>query len=392
MRGPVAALAALLAIGVAAPAFADRHDGVTDTSDDSDDADTIGSGSNRAEAPAPTASEHPHHRLGYATGTQASADKIDDARHSALDDDYQRELPRPGYAGLGDNDFTFPTSASYPHGRPFGSHDPADDRFPANGQGSGGGHVGPAHAGSGSGATPPVTAGSNGSGGSADPAHSRTAAPQDDRFGGRHRAAGGNLPDDRDDRPEDRDHPHRYRYEGDDERDSGSSFMNWIMWGLLIVGGLLILFWIANELLKTDAEAELAPTERGPDTTAIVDAVIQRPLGDADEFAHHGDYAEAIHTLLLRTLQELARSAAVRIAPANTSREILARVPLLADARDALAGLITTVELTHFGDEPANAADYERCVRQFQVFAAAFRGSLAAGRNAGGGTSRAVPA
>jgi hypothetical protein len=75
----------------------------------------------------------------------------------------------------------------------------------------------------------------------------------------------------------------------------------------------------------------------------------------------------------LRTLQELAHNAAVRVAPANTSREILARVPLLADARSALAGLITAVEITHFGDEPANADDYERCRRQFHVFAAAFR-------------------
>jgi hypothetical protein len=56
-----------------------------------------------------------------------------------------------------------------------------------------------------------------------------------------------------------------------------------------------------------------------------------------------------------------------------TSREILARVPLLADARSALADLITAVEITHFGDELANADDYERCRQQFHLFAQAFR-------------------
>jgi len=41
--------------------------------------------------------------------------------------------------------------------------------------------------------------------------------------------------------------------------------------------------------------------------------------------------------------------------------------------------LITAVEITHFGAEPADQGDYARCREQFQVFAAAFRG---AGRTA----------
>ena len=63
----------------------------------------------------------------------------------------------------------------------------------------------------------------------------------------------------------------------------------------------------------------------------------------------------------------------MRVAPANTSREILARVPLLGDARTALAGLITAVEVTHFGDAEPSADDYGRCRQQFNIFATAFR-------------------
>ena len=163
------------------------------------------------------------------------------------------------------------------------------------------------------------------------------------------------------------------------ERDGGGSpLVTTMMWGLIIVVAVLIGFWLVSELSRYGGDAELEPEagNRGP-SEAVRAAVIERPLGDADELARRGEFAEAIHTLLLRTLQELARSAAVRVAPATTSREILARVPLLADARDALAGLITAVEITHFGDEPANAADYERCRQQFHVFAAAFRGVVA---------------
>src|SRR5262245_41143842 len=152
-----------------------------------------------------------------------------------------------------------------------------------------------------------------------------------------------------------------------------SGFMQMVLWGMLIVLVILAAVWVGSELTKYGGDAEVPPGESQVRMQAAVEAILEKPLGDADELARRGEYAEAIHTLLLRTLQELVRSAAVRVAPATTSREILARVPLLADARTALAGLITAVEITHFGDEPANADDYERCRNQFHVFATAFR-------------------
>lgn len=158
--------------------------------------------------------------------------------------------------------------------------------------------------------------------------------------------------------------------------EGGSSLVTFLMWGLVIVIAVLIASWLASELARYGGDPELEPeAETRERMQAQRAAIIDRPLGDADELARRGEFAEAIHTLLLRTLQELARSAAVRVGPATTSREILARVPLLADARTALAGLITAVEITHFGAEPANAADYERCRGQFHVFASAFRGA-----------------
>jgi len=160
-----------------------------------------------------------------------------------------------------------------------------------------------------------------------------------------------------------------------EEGGAASSLMSFLMWGMVIVIGVLLASWVASELSRYGGDAELPPPEEPAGRMhAAAAAIIDRPLGDADELARHGLFAEAIHTLLLRTLQELVRRAAVRVAPATTSREILARVPLSADARSALAGLITAVEITHFGDAPANAADYERCRQQFAVFAQAFRG------------------
>jgi Domain of unknown function (DUF4129) len=164
-----------------------------------------------------------------------------------------------------------------------------------------------------------------------------------------------------------------------DEQGALASLMQIVMWGMVIVLGVLGVAWLVNELARRGDDAALPPEDDpGARMRAAAAAIIDRPLGDADELARCGEFAEAIHTLLLRTLQELVRSAAVRVDPATTSREILARVPLLADARSALAGLITAVEVTHFGDEPANADDYERCRRQFHVFAEALRGGAGA--------------
>lgn len=179
------------------------------------------------------------------------------------------------------------------------------------------------------------------------------------------RRAGGELAD--------REHRARIDVRMHDEPSPMSAVMTVVMWGMIIVISVLGGFWLASELSKYGGDAALPADVPDARAAAIADAIIERPLEDAEELARRGLFAEAIHTLLLRTLQELARSAAVRVAPATTSREILARVPLLADARSALAGLITAVEITHFGDEPASADDYERCRRQFHVFAAAFR-------------------
>jgi hypothetical protein len=180
--------------------------------------------------------------------------------------------------------------------------------------------------------------------------------------------------------PRERQREIRYVDTRDLEREqptAGSTLLSYILWGGIIFAVALLLFWMAMELLKYggDDAAIAAGDVASPAAPDL--SVIERPLGDAEELARRGEYREAIHTLLLRTLQELARTASVRVAPAMTSREILGRVPLLADARDALAGLITAVEVTHFGGDEASEADYIRCRAQFQVFAAAFRGQRA---------------
>jgi len=158
-------------------------------------------------------------------------------------------------------------------------------------------------------------------------------------------------------------------------RDEGSPLgrlAQWILWGAIGIAIFLAVLSLVGALSRGDRDIEPV-AGKSPDAPGIDRAVIERPLGDADELARQGRFAEAIHTLLLRTLQELARTSSMRLQASMTSREILSRVPLLGDARVALSGLVTAVELTHFGDDVPGAPDYERCRDQFHVFASAYR-------------------
>jgi hypothetical protein len=151
-----------------------------------------------------------------------------------------------------------------------------------------------------------------------------------------------------------------------------SDILRIVMYLGVIVGTVLLGVFLAAELGAVNHDVKLP--DDGPRALDGPDmAVIERPLADAEELARRGEYREAIHTLLLRTLRELVRSTAVRVPASLTSREILGRVPLHDEPRAALAQLITAVELTHFGSDDATVDDYARCRAQFQVFATSFQ-------------------
>jgi len=145
-----------------------------------------------------------------------------------------------------------------------------------------------------------------------------------------------------------------------------------LMWILIAVTVVLIGAWLFGELRRerrtpaTTGQDEVETARAGPAD------VVERPLGDAEALAAAGRYGEAIHILLLRTLEALVRRAGAALPASLTSREILARVALADEARAALGHLVQAVEISHFGDTVPAAADYATCVARFQRFAAVY--------------------
>lgn len=147
-------------------------------------------------------------------------------------------------------------------------------------------------------------------------------------------------------------------------------FAQLLMYILMIAGIVALVFWAVSELSgywkdKPDDDAE--GLAGGDD-----DAVVTRPLGDADALAQQGKFGEAIHVLLLRTLLELSARGDKPLPDSLTSREILRRVDVPDDARNALSGLITAVEVSHFGEAVPGEPEYHACLQRFQQFASAY--------------------
>jgi hypothetical protein len=136
-----------------------------------------------------------------------------------------------------------------------------------------------------------------------------------------------------------------------------------LLWTALAVLVFLAVSWLVRRLSAAPRDVAVAePASPG---------AVEIPIESAERLAAAGRFAEAIHSLLLETLSALARAA--RIAPSLTSREILGRVQLPGEAREALSGLVLAVEVSRFGGAPAGEEDYRACLARFRAFLDTYR-------------------
>lgn len=110
------------------------------------------------------------------------------------------------------------------------------------------------------------------------------------------------------------------------------------------------------------------------DPTAEVQARMATAQGEADTLAEAGDYAGAMHVLLLRSLDEMRRRLGISIASSLTSREIVRRVGLGEQARSALRDIVGRVEISYFGSHRPGAEEYAACRASYAALAGSLRG------------------
>lgn len=94
-------------------------------------------------------------------------------------------------------------------------------------------------------------------------------------------------------------------------------------------------------------------------------------LEEAEALAQAGRYAEAVHCLLLRSVEDIARRRPDAIRPALTSRELTNSALLPDRARSLFGGLARLVEQSLFGGRPVGASGWEDAREAYSQFALA---------------------
>ncbi|HYG47427.1 MAG TPA: DUF4129 domain-containing protein [Allosphingosinicella sp.] len=81
-------------------------------------------------------------------------------------------------------------------------------------------------------------------------------------------------------------------------------------------------------------------------------------LREADALAAEGRYAEAVHHLLFRSIEDIGRRRPRLVRPALTSRELASAEALPPPARSLFARIAGLVERSLFGGRPVGAGDW----------------------------------
>lgn len=153
--------------------------------------------------------------------------------------------------------------------------------------------------------------------------------------------------------------------------DAIRSFFQWsapaakpLMWIAVAALALFLLYhfvpafarWVYNLRFgrkARDDEANLAGQAEAGAARAL--------LAEADALAAEGRYAEAVHLLLYRSVEDIEGRRPGLVKPAMTSRDLAEAEGLPAVARDAFSRIARAVEISLFGGRAIDAGAWQTC-------------------------------
>jgi Domain of unknown function (DUF4129) len=138
-----------------------------------------------------------------------------------------------------------------------------------------------------------------------------------------------------------------------------------ILVGLIVV----LVVMLAMALYSGDWRWLSAPAPARPDEklpAASRREQLKTRLQDADRSAVAGDWASAIHILLLTSIDLLRRRVGQDVPEAMTARELVGHAQLADQARGDFAALVGAAELCHFGGRSADRSLYDRCRAHYE--------------------------
>jgi len=153
-------------------------------------------------------------------------------------------------------------------------------------------------------------------------------------------------------------------------------FARFLLWTVLAVAAAALLWAIYNRLRHGEWRVKLprlAPVTDIPveEEWAPDQAGARSWLEEADALAREGRYAEAVHHLLFRSIEDIANRRPNLVRPALTSREIASSQSIPGRARDLFTGIAKLVERSLFGRRPVGEGDWLEARNAYSDFALA---------------------
>ncbi len=139
----------------------------------------------------------------------------------------------------------------------------------------------------------------------------------------------------------------------------------WLLIGLAALLAAFILWQIARGIFERRRKGGAPEADVWTPDQAEAEAL----LSDAEKLAAEGRFAEAVHLLLRRSVQQIARSRPQWIAPANTAREIAALPMLPEGGRRAFGEIARRVERSRYALRNLNDDDWQAARAAYADFA-----------------------
>lgn len=140
---------------------------------------------------------------------------------------------------------------------------------------------------------------------------------------------------------------------------------------VLVVGGLL--YFLFGEAIRLRFGGNRKPKQKQTDDVLLElrpDAAAARSLlEEADALARQGRFAEAVHLLLFRSIEDIQERIDGGVPTSLTAREIANLSKLPERAKRGLKPIIQVVERSFFGGRAVNAEGWQEARRSYEDFA-----------------------
>ncbi|TIO53080.1 MAG: DUF4129 domain-containing protein [Mesorhizobium sp.] len=149
-------------------------------------------------------------------------------------------------------------------------------------------------------------------------------------------------------------------------------YMIYLFWGAVIIGVAIIVFLL---VLEAKGVAWRLPWRRARKEDEVKEewrpdaGAAQILLSEADALAARGDYDEAVHLLLRRSVADIATRLPDFLRPSLTARDIAAASSIPNRPRTAFSEIARIVEAALFARRPVGAEGWQQARSAYERFA-----------------------